>query len=144
MKTKIVLFLSLLCLLVLVLFVPVREVVVVPEWKVRFEDESHKSIPGLSVKQEWREDTYEPWRPMHSEVLVSDQNGEVVFPERVLSISVLADVQSRVRYLLILDPHVSFGPFSTVRCDGEMFSCYEAFSKNDPVPLTVNVFRKRS
>ena len=142
MKAKIALIIGGLGFLGFVVFVPVKEATVTPLWRVRFKDESHKPLAGLRVNQEWIDYTYEFWRPaMHSEILVSDQDGEVVFPERVISISILPDLLARIRKFFTLNPHANSGPFSTVRCDGEKFFCYEAYSNSDPVPLTVRVLR---
>ncbi len=145
MKLKAVLIVCGLCLLGVGAFLPIRHVVVAPEWKVQFVDESGKPLSGLHVNQKWKDYTYEFWRPgMHSEILISDQNGDVIFPERVVSISILIDILARINDFITLVPHVDSGPVSMIQCDGVNFFCTDAFSRTDPGPLTVTVLQRSS
>jgi hypothetical protein len=144
MRLKRILIASGLFLLGAGLLVPARYVVVVPEWKILLVDESDKPVSSLHVRQEWISYTYEFWRPPHSEILASDQNGHVNCPERVISVSILADILARVRDFMTLNPHASFGSYSQIKCEDVGLYCMEAYSPSDPVPLKLIVLRKGS
>ena len=68
-----------------VLAVYLFETLIVEEWKVRVIDEQGKPATGVPISEYWDNDRIGV--PQQSEVLVSDNTGYIVFPKRMVRIS---------------------------------------------------------
>ena len=90
------------------------ETTVVPEWKVKIVDTNNNPIAGVEVIQEWAHKTLE-FGPEHKEVILSNENGEVIFPERTIRASLISrGVGAIVDVISIVNVHTTTGKFAIV------------------------------
>ena len=61
------------------------ETTIIGEWKLRVIDEQGKPAPDVPISESW--DNYRIGVPDQTEILVSDNNGYIVFPQRTVRIS---------------------------------------------------------
>lgn len=95
---------------VVLLFIPF-DTVVVPEWRVRLVDEHGTPYPGKLVRQFCDNYTLgvSPCQNAPDAMQDTDSNGYVVFPKRVISMSVGARIIRTLSNVLLAFAHGSLG-----------------------------------
>jgi hypothetical protein len=102
--------LVLLLLLILTLLYPFK-VTVVPVWRIQVVYASGKPVPSVGVEQVWQH--YSVELDSHYDESITDEDGYVVFPERVRRISIFQRIIGAARnppWFL----HASSGPHSFI------------------------------
>ncbi len=89
------------------LFLPLPTTVV-PEWTIRVVDQNGNPVAGSKVRQIWQHYTFE--ETGHEEVRVTDQNGIVTFPRRVIARPILIRITYTAWAFVTLIAHGSMGP----------------------------------
>ena len=87
------------------------KVKVVPVWTIQVVDKSGRPVPNMPVGQDWRHYSFEQER--HWEESITDENGYVTFPERVLRASVGRRLVNLRPANLPGFPHAAWGPHSS-------------------------------
>jgi hypothetical protein len=97
--------LALLGVIAMILLYPF-ETTVVPEWKTRIVDEVGNPMRMTGVREVWRHYTIES--TSHEEDSITDNDGYVTFPRRMVRGSLLGRVGKRL--LNVFNVHATFGP----------------------------------
>jgi hypothetical protein len=101
--------------------VPSIEIVVVPEWPMRVVDTAGNPVAGAEVRQHWNHYSFNASGTGDAyggeEILASDANGQIVFPERSFRVGLLSLALSKIggpfRWF---DLHASTGPSAYFVC----------------------------
>ena len=100
---------SLIACLVVLLFYPF-DITVVPEWRLRVVDQTGQRLSGNRVRQSWSHYTLE--KQSHEEELLSDGEGYVQFPRRIVRTNIITWA---AKFLWnVVNVHSSFGPSASV------------------------------
>ncbi|HEX8720126.1 MAG TPA: hypothetical protein VF736_05755 [Pyrinomonadaceae bacterium] len=99
-----------------VLLLPMKKTVA-PAAQVRVYDEAGLPAGRIIVKQQW--EYRASGSEGHEEILRTDENGRVSFPERTENISTLRLVISFVREIIHLPHGYGLGPYATIWAYGE-------------------------
>lgn len=110
-KSKAVLYLASLVFVACVLFYPFK-ITVVPVWRVQVVDTSGTAVEDMPVGQDWRHYSFE--QESHWDESITDENGFVTFPERVLRASVGRRLINLRPANLPGFPHAGSGPHSFI------------------------------
>jgi hypothetical protein len=90
------------------------ESTVVPEWKVKVVDNNNNPIEWVEVYQTWSQKSLE-LSSDNREMLVSNANGEVIFPERTIKASLLRRGLGLIADIIAsFNPHATTGKFAIV------------------------------
>ena len=125
-----------------VLFYPFK-VTVVPVWRVQVVDTSGSPVANMPVGQDWRHYSLE--QESHWDELITDENGYVTFPERVLR----ASVGRRLINLRLANlpgfPHAGWGPhsFILVLAGPDYQNDFASYNGSHPPPSRV-ILRRMS
>ncbi len=92
------------------LFYPIK-VTVVPVWTIQVVDPSGRPVSNMPVGQDWRHYSIE--QESHWDELITNENGYVTFPERVLRASLFRRLIATVASGSWL-PHAGSGPHSFI------------------------------
>ena len=84
------------------------ETTVLPSWSLKVVDEQGIGVEGAFVREIWQ--NYSTETMAHQDDLVSDINGDVVFPRRTTKARILLRVLGPLRNVLLSGVHASFGP----------------------------------
>jgi len=82
-----------------------------PKWEVWTVDEKGQPLPGMTVRLNWR--NYSLETDDHTEDRLTDQNGYVIFPAKMLKVSLRRRLMGLV-WLIPLNIHDSSGPHAFV------------------------------
>lgn len=109
-------------LALLALCIPVRDVVVVPRWRVQIVTADFRPLSDEQVAQAWLEYSMEFWRlGEHVDHRSTDSEGFVEFPERRIRVSALEIALSNLRDLIAsVNPHASYGTFAYIYCEHKL------------------------
>lgn len=139
--SKTIVYGALLVILALI-FYPFQ-VRVVPVWKIQVVDSAGKPLSSMPVAQDWRHYSFE--QESHWEESVTDENGYVAFPERLVRASLARRLINLRPSNLPFLPHASSGPYSfiLVLAGDEYLNDDTSYSGREAPPSQV-VLRKRS
>lgn len=87
-----------------------REVRIAPEWVIRVVDTRGAPVDGARVTEDWAH--YDVARGSNVEHRTTDGSGVVVFPSRVVRLSLASQLIGRMRIARIGSVEMSSGPFA--------------------------------
>ncbi len=142
LKSKAVLYLASLVLVACLLFYPFK-INVVPVWRVQVVDTSGSPVANMPVGQDWRHYSFE--QESHWEESITDENGFVTFPERVLRASVCRRLINLRPANLPGFPHGGSGPhsFILVLAGPDYQNDFATYTGSQPPPARV-ILRRMS
>ena len=110
MKRKHVVILIVIAILFGISLVPC-ETTQVPEWKVKITSDSGKEIIGLDIAQSCRNYTLDVTPCLHvpDSVLTTNERGQVTFPKRTITMSLLERGWRTIKNLVLYFAHGSLG-----------------------------------
>lgn len=102
------------------LFVPFYTATVVPKWELLFVNKDGTPALSIRIEQTWKDYSL-GWvfGEGGEEELETDSNGYLKLPERQIRVSIFQILGSKIRdAVMSINPHASFGPSTTVICQG--------------------------
>lgn len=119
------------------------QVRVVPVWRIQVVDSAGRPVSNMPVAQDWRHYSFE--QESHWEDSVTDENGYVTFPERLVRVSVARRLINLRPSNLPFFPHSSTGPHSFILVlAGDEYQNDDASYSGREAPPSLVVLRKRS
>ena len=103
----------------------------VPEWKIRALDEAGNAAEGVLIRQHWQ--NYSVESSGHEQDLITDLNGYVSFPPRLVRASL---IQRTIRSIVHLGAfsHASYGPKARVVAWRESTQGSVSYEPGKPLP----------
>lgn len=124
----------------LILFYPIQ-VTVVPEWKLRVVDQTGEGLRGNAVRESWCHYTLES--QCHEQDLVSDAEGYVWFPRRMIRTNLIIWFSKLI--LRLPNVHSSYGPSASIYYLGDFRLISEEpwYRSGRPLAEQIVVWRPR-
>lgn len=120
------------------LVLPWINVMVVPQWSLRFLDENGSPLANEPVVQSWKSFTYD-WNllELDQEAGITNSEGVVNFPERRKRVSPVGFLVGNLWAVLPrFNPHSASGGYSFVTCS-RLAGCRAIYKEGEDLPTSV-------